>query len=153
MKKTLFKITLAFSMLFPVFANGQTITLGTASKFVLLTGVGAVTNSGTGYLTHLTGNVGSNSGPITGFGNVDGGMHNGDLVSGAATTDLNTAYSQLNTAIASSSHTATLGAGETLGAGVYALATAATLNGILILDGGGVSSSEFIFPPHILDIF
>ena len=145
MRKNLFKLSLAFSMLFPVFAIGQTITLGTASNFVLLTGVGAVTNSGTGYLTHLTGHVGSNSGPSTGFGNVDGGMHDGDVVSSAATTDLNIAYGQLNTATATSSHTATLGVGETLSTGVYAIATAATLNGTLILDGGGVSSSKFIF--------
>lgn len=132
-------------LLFPALCYGQVITLGTARNFVLFTSVGAVTNSGTTYLTKLTGNVGSNSGSSTGFGNVDGGMHDGDVVSGAAQTDLNIAYIQLNTATPTSALAAGLGGGQTLVAGVYSIPTAATLNGDIILNAQGNSNAVFIF--------
>lgn len=145
MKTNLFKISLALSMLLPVLGMGQTITLGTASNFVLLTSVGGVTNSGTGHLTHLTGNVGSNSGSSTGFGNIDGGMHDGDVVSNTASSDLGIAYAQLNAATPTSSHAAALGTGETISPGVYSIATDATLNGTLTLDAAGDPAAVFIF--------
>lgn len=146
MRKDLFKLITAFIMLlFPALSYGQVITLGTARNFVLYTSVGAVTNSGTAYLTKLTGNVGSNSGSSTGFGNVDGGMHDGDVVSGAAQTDLNIAYLQLNTATPTAALAAGLGGGQTLVAGVYSIATAATLNGDIILNAQGNPNAVFIF--------
>ncbi len=132
-------------LLFPALCYGQVITLGTSRNFVLFTSVGAVTNSGTAYLTKLTGNVGSNSGSSTGFGNVDGGMHDGDVVSGAAQTDLNIAYIQLNTATPTAALAAGLGGGQTLVAGVYSIPTAATLNGDIILNAQGNSNAVFIF--------
>ena len=59
----------------------------------LFTSVGAVTNVGTyKYLTHLTGNVGTNSGSSTNFGNVNGVMHDGDGASGQCASDLLIAY-------------------------------------------------------------
>lgn len=132
-------------LLSPAISYGQVITLGTARNFVLFTSVGAVTNSGTAYLTKLTGNVGSNSGSSTGFGNVDGGMHDGDVVSGAAQTDLNIAYLQLNTATPTAALAAGLGGGQTLVPGVYAIPTAATLNGDIILNAQGNPNAVFIF--------
>lgn len=146
MKKNLSKLVIAFVMLLsPAISYGQVITLGTARNFVLFTSVGAVTNSGTAYLTKLTGNVGSNSGSSTGFGNVDGGMHDGDVVSGAAQTDLNIAYLQLNTATPTAALAAGLGGGQTLVPGVYAIPTAATLNGDIILNAQGNPNAVFIF--------
>lgn len=146
MRKNLSKLAIALVMLWlPGLSYGQTITLGTARNFVLFTSAGAVTNSGTAYLTKLTGNVGTNSGSSTGFGNVDGGMHDGNIVSAAAKTDLNIAYIQLNTATPTSGLAAGLGGGQTLVAGVYAIPTAATLNGEIILNAQGNANAVFIF--------
>ena len=69
--KLQFKILLTLAMM-PLVNFGQAPTLGTSANFVLFTSVGAVTNTG---ISHLTGNVGTNSGSSTGFGNVDGEMH------------------------------------------------------------------------------
>lgn len=144
MKQNLFKTIMAFALfVLPIVSYGQTITLGASSKFVLLTTTGAITNSGTNFLTHLTGKVGSNSGSSTGFGNVDGGMHDGDVVSNAASSDLLIAYSQLDLATPTVSHSSSLGGGETILPGVISIGTAATLNSELILDGN--ASSVFIF--------
>ncbi len=64
---------------------GQSINLGTTSDFVLFSSVGAVTNTG---ISQITGNVGSNLGASTGFGNVNGVMHDEDLASGQCAADL-----------------------------------------------------------------
>ena len=85
MKTNLLNKVIVLSLFF--FQNaffGQTINLGTASNFVLFTSVGAVTNTGT---SHLTGNVGSNSGSSIGFGNVNGVMNNTNGASGQCATD------------------------------------------------------------------
>jgi len=50
----------------------QTPNLGTAAGFALFSSVGAVGNTG---VSQITGNIGTNSGAITGFGNVNGVMH------------------------------------------------------------------------------
>ena len=131
--------------LMPKDSFAQTPALGTAANFVLFTTAGAVTNSGTTYLTHLTGNVGSNSGSSTGFGNVDGVMHDGDLASGAAAADLVTAYNHLNTAIPTFFPAPLLGNGDTLLPGVYHISSAATLNLNLVLNALGNPNAVFIF--------
>ena len=90
MKTKLLSTIIVFSLLFMQnLSFGQAPTLGTASNFVLFSSVGAVTNTG---ITHLTGNVGTNSGSSTGFGNVDGVMHDGDGTSAQAGADLLIAY-------------------------------------------------------------
>ena len=81
---------------FPKINFGQAPNLGTAANFVLFTSAGAVSNAG---ITHLTGNVGSNSGLSTAFGNVDGQMHDNDGISGQCSADLLIAYNQLNSSI------------------------------------------------------
>ena len=67
----------------------QAPPLGSAAGFVLFSTAGAVSNTG---ITHLTGNVGTNSGSSTGFGNVNGVMHDGDGTSAQCAADLLTAY-------------------------------------------------------------
>jgi len=62
----------------PFLFLAQAPNLGTAANFVLFSTDGEVTNSG---ISHLTGNVGTNNGSSTGFGNVNGVMHDNDLVS------------------------------------------------------------------------
>ena len=146
MIKSLTKILLPLILfLAPGLGFSQAITLGTSAQFVLFTTVGAVTNSGTGYLTHLTGKVGSNSGSSTGFGNVDGSMNSGDAVTIAAAANLLTAYNQLNTATPTAYPSASLGNGATMVAGVYSISGPATLNGNLTLDAQGNPSAVFIF--------
>jgi hypothetical protein len=144
MKNKLLFTLLTFVALcaFPSKNFGQLINLGTAKDFVLFTTVGAVTNIGT---THLTGNVGSNIGSSTGFGNVDGVMHDQDGASAAAETDLINAYGQLNAAIPTFFPGTLLGNGVTLNAGVYSIPAPTVLNLTLNLDAQGNPNAVFIF--------
>lgn len=121
---------------------GQAPTLGTAANFVLFTSVGAVTNTG---ITQLTGNVGSNIGSSTGFGNVDGVMHNGNGVTAQCGADLLIAYNQLNSATPNYFLVPLLGNGQILTAGTYSIMGVTTLNLDLILDAQGDPNAVFIF--------
>ena len=129
-------------LLIPFVNYGQAPNLGTAANFVLFTTVGAVTNTGT---SHLTGNVGSNSGSSTGFGNVNGQMHDGDGVSGTCAADLLIAYHMLDTTTPTAFPSPLLGNGDTLRAGVYKTTAVTTLNLNLILDAQGNPNAVFIF--------
>lgn len=145
MKSKLLLVLTAVSLLsFRNVSFGQAPDLGTASDFVLFTTVGAITNSGTNFLTLLTGNVGSNSGGATGFGNVNGVMHNQDGASGTATADLLAAYLELSTTLSTDTIAPAL-AGDTLPAGVYSIFGSATIDGDLTLDAQGDSNAVFIF--------
>jgi len=121
---------------------GQIPTLGSTVNFVLFSSNGAVTNSG---ISQLTGNVGTNSGSSTAFGNVNGTMHNNDGVSAQCSTDLLIAYKQLNNTTANFFPGPSLGNGDTLLPGVYSIKGATTLNLSLILNGKGDSNALFIF--------
>lgn len=120
----------------------QAPTLGTAANFVLFSSVGAVTNTG---ITHLTGNVGTNSGSSTGFGNVDGVMHDGDGTSAQAGADLLIAYNQLKSAIPNYFPAPLLGNGQILLPGTYSIPSVANLNLDLTLDAKGDPNAVFIF--------
>lgn len=142
MKKKLLTIITAASLLsflHPITA--QPITLGTASNFVLFTSNGAVGNTG---ITHLTGQVGSNSGSSTGFGNVDGTMHNNNGATGTASADLLIAYNQLNSAIATLFPAPLLGNGQVLNAGIYSISGNSTLSNTLTLDAQSNANAVFI---------
>lgn len=127
-------------LLLPALSFSQ-INLGTAANFVLFSSNGAVTNSG---ISHVTGHVGTNNGSSTGFGNVNGQMHDADPVSAQAATDVLTAYNQLNAATAAFFPAASLGS-QTLNAGVYSIGANATLNNVLVLDGQNATNPLFIF--------
>ena len=88
---TFYKI--AILLLMPMMSFAQAPPMGTAAGFILFSSVGAVSNTG---ITHLTGNVGTNSGSSTGFGNVNGVMHDNDGPSAQCATDLLIAYNLLN---------------------------------------------------------
>ena len=120
----------------------QAPTLGTSANFVLFSSVGAVTNTG---ITHLTGNVGTNSGSSTGFGNVDGVMHDEDRASAQCGTDLSIAYNQLNSAIPNYFPAPLLGNGQILTPGTYSISSVATLNLDLTLNAQGNPNAVFIF--------
>lgn len=143
MKNQLLLIVTAVTLLFSPNLNfAQAPTLGTAANFVLFTSNGAVTNTG---ISQLTGNVGTNNGSSTGFGNVNGVMNDGNGASGQAATDLLTAYNQLDAAIPTLFPAPLLGNGDTLIAGVYQVAGAATLSSDLYLDAEGDANAVFIF--------
>ena len=138
----LFIITSISLCLFSNASFAQTINLGTAANYVLFSTNGAVHNTG---FSLLTGNVGANIGAVTGFGNVDGGMHNIDAATAAAATDLQNAYNTLNAKTPTAVHAVLLGSGETLFAGIYGIAGHTDLSGNLTLDGQGNPNAQFIF--------
>lgn len=125
----------------PIFTFAQAPPLGTAAGFVLFSGVGAVGNTG---VSQVTGNVGTNSGAITGFGNVNGVMHTSNGATAQCAADLLIAYNQLNNTVPTFFPAPLLGNGQTLNAGVYSISGAATLDGMLTLDAQGNANAVFI---------
>jgi hypothetical protein len=142
MNRFLRLVVLAALMLFTALSQAQAPVLGTASSFALFSTNGAVSNTG---LSHLTGNVGTNNGSSTNFGNVDGVMHDSNGVTASAAASLTTTYNQLNTAIPNYFPSALLGNGQQLTPGTYEIGQSATLNNTLTLDGGGDPNAIFIF--------
>ncbi len=138
-------INLSFAvilLLMPLLNFAQAPNLGTAAGFVLFSTHGAVSNTG---ISQLTGNIGTNSGSSTAFGNVNGVMHDNDGASAQCAADLLIAYNQLNSTIPTFFPAPLLGNGATLVAGVYSIAEEATLNLGLTLDAQGDANSVFIF--------
>jgi hypothetical protein len=131
----------AFAIL-PNFIFSQAPNMGSTVNFVLFSSDGAVSNVGP---SHLTGKVGTNNGSSIGFGNVNGGMHDGDAVSVAAATDLLIAYNELNNKIPTIFPASVLGNGQTLTPGVHQINEAATLNQTLFLDAQNDPDAVFIF--------
>ena len=143
MKKNLLILLAAFILsCLPYFNYGQAPTLGTAADFVLFTSNGAVTNNG---ISQLTGNVGTNNGSSTAFGNVNGVMHDGDGSSSQCAVDLLIAYDQLNNTTPDFFVAPLLGNGQTLVEGVYSIAGATTLNLELTLNAMGNTNAVFVF--------
>ena len=132
-------VTLFFTS---AFTFAQAPTLGTSANFELFTTVGAVTNTGT---SQITGHVGTNSGSSTGFGNVNGVMHDNDGASAQAANDLLLAYNQLNSSIPNFFPAPLLGNGDTLVAGNYKTTAVTSLNGNLYLDAKNNANAVFIF--------
>lgn len=141
-KKSRKQLIVIIIMLLPTLNFAQAPNLGNTANFVLFTSNGAVTNTGS---SRLTGNVGTNNGSSTGFGNVNGVMHDGDLYSAQAATDLLLAYNQLNNKVPTSFPAPLLGNGQILTAGIYSISSATTLNLELILDAQGNSNALFVF--------
>lgn len=140
--KLIYLLSAAALTVFPNTNFAQAPNLGTAAGFVLFSSNGAVSNLG---ISQLTGNVGTNNGSSTAFGNVNGGMHDGDAVSAQCATDVLTAYNQLNSATPTFFPAPALGTGQTLNPGVYSISSATTLDGILNLDAQGNANGVFIF--------
>jgi hypothetical protein len=143
MKTLLFNaLTAVMLLLIPTLNFAQAPLLGTAADFVLFSTVGAVTNTG---ISQLTGNVGTNSGSSTGFGNVNGVMHDNDGASAQCAADLLIAYNLLNSTVPTFFPAPLLGNGQILTEGVYSISGAATLNLDLTLDAQLSVNAVFIF--------
>ena len=128
--------------LIPTLIFAQVPSLGSTAKFVLFSTNGAVSNSG---ISQLTGNVGTNNGSSTAFGNVNGGMHDQDSISAQCAADLLIAYNQLNTTTPTFFLSSLLGNGDTLNAGVYSISGSTSLNLNLFLNAKGNANAVFIF--------
>jgi len=117
---------------------------GSAASFALFTTTEAVGNTG---ISNITGNIGTNSGAITGFGTsiVTGSIYNNNSITAQCATDLETAYNQISSFTPTAAHDAVFGNGEKLDAGVYSLGSAGSAAGVLTLDAQGNSSALFIF--------
>jgi hypothetical protein len=137
-----FQLTIAALLTLPGIQFAQAPPLGTAANFVLFSTNGAVGNSG---ISQLTGNVGTNNGLNSGFGNVNGNMHDNDLVSAQCASDLLIAYNQLNNTVATFFPAPLFGNGQVLIPGVYSVSSAATLNLDLTLNGQNDPNAVFIF--------
>lgn len=143
MKKNLLHTVIVVTLFFlSQLGFASSPNLGSASGFVLFSTNGAVSNSG---ITHLTGNVGTNNGSSTAFGNVDGVMHDNDGASALCASDLLVAYNQLQSAIPTFFPAPLMGNGQILNAGIYSITGSATLDNILTLDGQNNANAEFIF--------
>ena len=125
----------------PVLGFAQAPDMGTTVNFVLFSSDGAVSNTG---ISHLTGNVGTNNGSSTAFGNVNGVMHDGGAVSAQCSADLLSAYNELAGTTADFFPAPLLGNGQSLVAGVYSIGSAATLNLDLELDAEGDANAVFV---------
>jgi hypothetical protein len=144
MKKNVLTLLTTFVLLF--FSNvlfSQVITLGTAANFELFSTVGAIGNTG---ISQVTGDVGTNSGAVGGFGNVNGIMQSPpNTATGVAAADLLIAYGQLHDATPTFFPAPALGNGDTLIAGVYHIDGLTSLNGTLYLDAKNNGNAVFIF--------
>ena len=133
----------AFALL--AFSNtnfGQAPALGDVAEFALFSTNGAVSNTG---ISQITGNVGTNNGSSTAFGNVNGVMHDMDTASAKCASDLLSVYNKLNADIPTLFPASPIGNGDTLIAGIYSITGATVLNLNLFLNAKGNSNAVFIF--------
>jgi hypothetical protein len=128
-------------MFFPNLNFGQAPTLGSTTNFVFFTTTGAVSNAG---ISQMTGYVGSNAGAISGFAGLNGIIDSVNTASAQCAGDLTVAYNQLSTTVATFFPGVLLGNGQILDSGVYSIAAATSLSGVLTLDAQGNSDAVFI---------
>ncbi|MFT4760886.1 MAG: hypothetical protein ACI9XO_002004 [Paraglaciecola sp.] len=136
-------IIVTFLVISPIKTYAQP-NLGTAANFLLFTSVGDVVNTGTSV---INGNIGTNTGAVTGFGSPSIINGNTEIVNGVTAqcaTDIEAAYTEIfNTTSTVTNHTPEFGGGETLVAGVYGTVPAGSVSGDLTLDGGGIFIFKF----------
>jgi hypothetical protein len=113
--RLLYVLTTAILICMPSVNFGQAPDLGTVADFILFSTNGAVSNTG---ISQLTGNVGTNNGSSTAFGNVNGVMHDKDGTSAKCASDLLIAYNQLNSAVPAFFPAPLLGNGTVLTKGI-----------------------------------
>ena len=140
-------ITATMLLFFPKINYAQAPNLGAAANFVFFTSVGAITGSSS--VSHINGGeIGTNDGAITNTSTTitNGKYHTADALTNQAVIDLDTAYNQMLRRVATfTTHANAFGSGEVLEPGVYSLAGAVSIAGILTLDGQNNSNSVFIF--------
>lgn len=138
-------VTTVILLSFPHVNFGQAPNLGSAASFVLFSTTGLVSSTG---ISDITGNVGANTGAVTGFAGLHGIVYNADAVTAQTVTDLQSAYTQLNSNAATVFPGVLLGSGQILYAGVDSIAAATTLTSDLTLDAQGDPNAVFIIKIH-----
>lgn len=142
MKNILFGFYGTFILIFPPLSFfAQVPNLGTAANFAIFTSTGAVGDRGQ---SNITGNIGTDSGEITGFGPINGFMYSENAFTSMAAKDLWIAYNVLNNAKPGYFIGPLIGNGDTLKAGVYSIKGGGKLNGNLYLDAKGDPNALFI---------
>jgi hypothetical protein len=141
-KKLISVLTIFTFLLFPGLSFAQAPALGTAASFALFTAEGAFGSVGA---TRITGDIGTNSGGLTGLDEaiVVGQSQVENDASAQVAADVRAAYGMLSAATCGAVLDISLG-GQTLTPNTYCTGAAATLNGVLTLDGQGDATSLFI---------
>ena len=146
MKNTFFTFLTIFLALMPIVLLAQAPDLKSCASFVLFTPDGALAN--TGGFTHITGNIGTALGAISGYpvGSVLGNEHNDDVMTDSATVHVQKVYNYLLALPCTGASLApTMGTNQTLTPATYCQAGAASVTGDLILDGQNQVDPLFIF--------
>ncbi len=130
----------------PILTGPIAPTLATTANYVLFSGIGPVTNTG---ITHVTGDVGTNSGLTTGFNPlfVNGVIHPiPDLSTIQCASDLGVVYTYLNglTADIELLYPAQFGRNLVLTPHTYLLNAATTLTDTLFLNAQGNPNAVFV---------
>lgn len=134
-----------FIVLSPVFNKcfAQAPDMRSVDGFVMFTTTGAVGNTN---FSLVSGKIGTNAGAITGFTPVPGQEEHENSVTLQAAADILLIYDELYNAPQNTpTHAPVLGMGETLVPGVYQVAGAGSISGILTLDAQGDPNAVFIF--------
>jgi hypothetical protein len=141
-KKSLLHLFFSLFFFSSFLASAQAPDLGTAATFVLFTAQGAFNNTGA---TRATGDIGTDAGDLTGFpaGIVIGQRQVENAASAQAAADVRAAYSALSAMTCGTTTGVSLG-GQTLTPNTYCTGAAATLDGVLTLDGNGDANALFI---------
>ena len=143
LKTKLFTVATLSLFFFKQVSISQAPSLGMVGNFTLFTVTGSMSNTA---VSVITGNIGTNTGPITGFGIINGGVYTNTAITRQCSTDVVAAYAQLIAMTpTSTSHTPAFGTGETLTAGVYSISAAGSIAGILNLDAQGDPNALFVF--------
>ena len=140
-----FLLTITSSLL-SVLAFSQTPQLGSTYNFILFSSSGAVSNTGT---TNLTGDVGTNSGTVTGFDTalVNGTVHlTPNSTTSQCAIDLGVLFAYLDSLPHDSQLTnpGTFGNSMVLSARVYFLNAATVMTDTLFLDAQNNSAAVFV---------
>ena len=116
--------------------------LGEIKSYSIFTSTGNVSNLG---LSYSIGNVGTNSGTISGFTyNINGIIHDTDPSSALANTDLTNVFANLGAQVPSSTLGTSLGNGQIFLPAVHLIPSNAVLAGNLTLDGQSNPNAVFI---------
>jgi len=119
--------------------------LGAVRDFILFTSVGAIGNTGTA-TTIIGGAIGTNLGPITGFGSVACAQHIEDGATAQCALDLQAVFNEIhNMPVTHTIPSADLPLAGTYTAGVYLINSAVTLTTALTLDAQNNPDALFVF--------
>ena len=145
-----FSIAVFLLVATPTFSLAQTYPIGEISKYLLYSGSGSIANKPENYSFLLVGNVGSQSGSITGFATTSTYMTGTTAVGNASTlqaqTDAQSLMSNFLNIPTQVSQSGNLGSTNTaISPGIYYFNTANNISGTLSLDGQNDINSKFIF--------